>query len=944
MKRLFIKVLVLSAILLLTGLASRSYAQTHTITHNVTWETENQNMWGPNGQPFTIDTNITLFWFDYDTLISINFIQNIFGGQFGAALDVDSWLDIGAVFGIHGFTTGSVDATYPVTIDLTFPDNYTFNPGSNVTINSEYDVLPGWDLTSHFPSAGVIQLDLFFGFGLDIDATVCLWNCWSFEVINIQVPTDSINIFYLNSQTGQVAYPCWNGWFFDICHDTILPIIIPDFWGIGLTASIDIPYIQTTDHLGADNCIYASGNDPWLTVNLDVIQFLSAIATLIPPPAGPAIQQFLNLLSGTIDIGGGITIDYVLLALNFGFNSYMVQDLTLCPTIWTTFDFPTNVDYTETDPSNGNALVNQGNDDVITIQTGNDLHFDYPCSGYPVWDMGIAHHMTNDFNNHLWDSMAFYFNITAFEFWINIPSFPVLPDVCVPEFCLLIPQPCGEGKAPADTCWDTICSPQICTPPVILNPTDWTIHIGPLVNVTFPLGYIPITWFDQTWQLAGWTPNNTGIFDTIMPPHTIIPNPEMTLSLAQTNPIICFGDTTGQLTATVQNGTPPYTYIWSTGDSTTTSATTNSISNLGTGFYGVTVYDANGCMLWDTMSIANVDPPLFISLEPTMVTCVGGSDGQIIAHVTGGTQPFNYVWSPIGGNDSTAANLPAGTYWVLVTDFYGCQISDTATLIELFPLPPINFISDVDEGCQPLAVQFYETSPDEGQTYLWDFHDHGALSIDKNPYHVFEDAGYYDITLYVTSINGCLDSLTIDSMIWVHPKPIADFTPHPDEIDILDAGIYFQNTSDNTHYSYWTFGDGNTSHETNPFHSYVDTGTYHVVLVIITEYGCRDTADRYVTVNEAFTFYAPNAFTPDHNGINEVFLVKGIGIDNSTFVMRIFDRWGQQIFESYDIEEGWDGTFKGKKIQETGLYTYTIYFKDVFHRKHKYVGTVLLLR
>jgi gliding motility-associated-like protein len=935
------KLLLAFVLCLLMGAAGKSYAQTHTITHNVTWETDYQNMWGPNGTPFSIDTNITLFWFDYDTTISINFIQSIFGGQFGAALDINSWLDIGSVFSIHGFTTGSVDATYPVSIDLTFPNNYTFNPGSNVTINSEYQVQPGWDLTSHFPTAGVMQLDLFFGFGLDVDATVCLWNCWTFNPINIQVPTDSINIFYLNSQTGQVSYPCWDGWFFSICQDTILPIIIPDFWNIGLTASIDIPYIQTHDWLGTDNCVYASGNDPWLNVNLDVIQFLSAIASLIPPPAGPAIQQFLGLLSGNINIGAGISIDYVLLALNFGFTSYMVQDLTLCPTIWTTFDFPTNVNYTETDPDNGNALVNQGNSDVITIHTGNDLHFDYPCTGYPTWDMGISHFMTNDFTNHLWDSMAFYFNITAFEFWINIPSFPVLPDLCIPEYCVTVPVPC-QDKSPGDTCFQTVCTPEICTPAVVLNPADWQIHIGPLYAHTFPLGYIPITWFDETWQLGGWTPNNTGIYDTIMPPHTIIPNPEMTMELTQSNPIICYGDSTGQLTATVQNGTPPYTYIWSTGDSTTTASTTNSISSLGAGFYSVTVSDANGCTFIDTMTIANVDPPLFITLDPTMVTCVGGSDGQIIANVSGGTPPYNYVWAPLGGNNATASGLPAGTYWVIATDIYGCQISDTATLVELYPLPPVNFISDITEGCQPLNVQFYETSPDQGQTYLWDFHD-GGSSTDKNPYHTFVDDGYYDITLYVTSIHGCVDSLTKDSLIWVHPKPVASFYPNPETIDILDAGVYFQNTSDNLNYSYWTFGDGNTSDETSPFHNYMDTGIYHVVLVIISEYSCRDTATRDFTVNEAFTFYAPNAFTPDHNGINEVFLVKGIGIDNSTFMMRIFDRWGKEIYTSSDIEEGWDGSVGGNKINETGVYTYIVTFKDVFRRKHKYVGTFLLL-
>jgi gliding motility-associated-like protein len=938
------KTICAAALIFLLGVTGSSYAQTHTITHHVTWHTENQNMWGPNGQPFTIDTNITLFWFDFGDTISINFIQNIFGGQFGAALDIGTWLEIGSVFSINGFTTGSIDATYPVSIDLTFPNNYTFNPGSNVTINSDYSVLPGWDLTSHFPTAGVIQLDLFFGFGFNIDATVCIWNCWTVSPINIQVPTDSINIFYLNSQTGQVAYPCWNGWFFSICHDTILPIVIPDFWGIGLTATIDIPYIQTTDWLGADNCLYAHGSDPWINVNLNVIQFLSAIAGLIPPPTGPAIQQLLGMLSGTINVGGGITIDYILLALNFGFDSYMVQDLTLCPTIWTTFDFPTSVSYMETDPSSGNALVAQGNSSVITIHTGNDLHFDYPCWGYPAWDMGIAHHMTNDFTNHLWDSMAFYFSVTAFEFWINIPSFPVLPDICIPEFCIMVQIPCPE-KAPIDTCWQEVCSPEICTPPVTLNLADPVIHIGPLYHQVFPLGFIPITWFNQTWQLAGWTPNQTGIFDTIMPPHTIIPNPEMELTLAISTPLICYGHYTGELTALVTNGTAPYTYVWSTGDTVVTQASANTLSNVGAGLYWVTVSDVNGCTLWDSITIQSVDPQLFIWLEPTMVTCVGGSDGQIIAHVSGGTPPYNYTWHPFGGNNPLASGLPAGTYWVDVVDIHGCHIYDTTTLTELYPLPPINFTAQPTQGCQPLPVQFYELSPSQGQTYLWDFHDMGATSTEKDPFHIFFGAGYFDITLYVTSIHGCLDSLTIDSMIWVHPKPIADFIAMPDVIDRLDPGIYFENTSSDTYYCFWTFGDGGASQATHPFHSYMDTGVYTVTLYIGTQYGCRDTVSKIVRVKEAYTFYAPNAFTPDNNGINEHFVVKGIGIDNSTFQMTIYSRWGDKVFETDDIHTGWNGKDKNGNVMDVAVYTWIVTYRDIASRKkHKHLGTVLLLR
>ena len=938
-------ILILFSILFLTS-AGGKYAsgQTHTVTHNVDWVTHDQNMWGPNGSPFTINMDIDLFDISFGDTNSINAITSIFGGQFGVALDIGTWLEAAATFSIHGFTTGSIDAEYPVEIDITLPNNYTFNPGQIVDIQTDYTVEPGWDLTTHFPTAGVTQLDLFFGFGLDITATVCIWSCATFTPISINIPTDSINIFYLNSQTGEVAYPCWDGFFFTICHDTILPIIIYDWWNIGLTGTIDIPYVETTDWLGADNCIYAQGDDLWLTLNLDIIQFLSAIASLIPPPTGPAIQQFLGLLSGTIDLGGGITIDYVLLSLNFGLESYMQQDFTLCPTVWTRFSFPTGVPYTVTDPDSGGMVVDSGFTQVLDFHTGHDVHFKYPCSGYPVWDIGILHYLTNDFTNHTWDSLAFYFNITAFEFWINIPSFPVIPEVCIPEYCILVPVDCPEKSGGTDTCWQEICMPEICTPPVVVQPTDWTIHIGPLVNITFPLGYIPITWYDNTWELGGWTPSQTGFYDTIMAPEQIIPNPPMTMSAAITTQIICFGDSTGVITASVQYGTPPYTYIWSTGDSTTTSSTTNSITNVPAGTYYVTVYDASDCFLIDTVDISNIDPPLYIWLEPKQVTCFGGHDGKIIAHVTGGTPGYTYQWYPVGGNDSIANNLYAGTYWVVATDLLGCDISDTTTLIELWPLPEINIAAEPTAGCQPLPVQFYETTADSGQTYLWNFGDGGSDTLKNPPYIYFED-GIYDVTIYVTSNHGCLDSLTIDSMITVYPKPEAAFIAVPDVTDILEPWINFNNTTDiPTVWDFWTFGDGETSNEFEPLHQYTDTGNFYVVLYVETEHGCRDTVHGSVLIKESITFYAPNAFTPDRNGNNDVFLVKGTGVDNKTFLMEIYDRWGEMVFTSNDIEKGWDGKIKGKELKEPAVFTWVVTFKDISKRKHKYIGTVVLIR
>lgn len=917
--------------------------QTHTITHNVDWETEYQNMWGPNGSPFSINMDIDLFDISYGDTTSVGQITNMLGGSFGAMIDIGAWIEAASTFSIHGFTTGSVDASYPVEIDLTFPNNYTFNPGQTVTINTDYTVMPGWDLTTHFPTAGTTQLDLFFGIGLDITATVCIWSCTTFNPLSINMPTDSINIFYLNSLTGEVSYPCWNGSSFAICHDTVLPIIIYDWWNIGLEGTIDIPYVETVDTLGLDNCLYAYGEDEWLTLDLDLIEFLSAIATLIPPPTGPTIQQILGMLNGTINVGGGVSITYTLLSMFFGLESYMQQDFTLCPTVWTRFSFPASVPYNVTNPGAGNIQIDSGNSQVIDVETGNDLHFQYPCNGYPMWDIGIQHYLTNDFTNHTWDSLAFYFSITAFEFWITIPSFPVMPALCIPQSCIEIPVEQKSNMNHDSSMLITACMPEICTEEVVIVPLKYTIHIGPLYSQTFPLGYIPITWYNNTWELAGWTPSQSGFYDTIMAPEQIIPNAPMALTVNITTPVICYGDSTGAVTATVQNGTPPYTYIWSSGDSTTTANTSNTAVNLPIGITYITVYDSGPCALYDSVTLINTDPQMFITLNPTHVTCFGGSDGSINAQVTGGTQPFSYQWFPVSGGNAAIGNLAAGTYWVVVTDALGCKISDTITLTELHPLPEINITAEPVSGCQPLTVQFYETTPVNGQSYLWNFHD-GYWGNTKTPQHTYNYPGIYDVTCYVTSVFGCMDSLKNDDMITVHPKPHADFTVIPENTDILESWLYLKNTSDNFIWCLWALGDGEYSNEISPMHHYADTGHFRIVLYIESDQGCKDTASRDIFIKESVTFYAPNAFTPNSNGINEIFRVFATGVDLSTFQMVIYDRWGKKVFESTDISKGWAGTIDGKTIKDSNVFTWMVTYNDVFGKYHSYKGSVLLIK
>jgi hypothetical protein len=159
---------------------------------------------------------------------------------------------------------------YPVQITYEIPNNYTFNPGEIVTIKTDYEVLPGWELYSHFPQAGVVYLDLEYGFGINLNADVCLGGCTNIPIININVPDDSIAIFYLNGQTGEYAYPCYNPNNFppfSICQGDFLPITFNNLFGIGLSGWITLPYIPTTDWFNTnDPChqiLVPNGDSPY---------------------------------------------------------------------------------------------------------------------------------------------------------------------------------------------------------------------------------------------------------------------------------------------------------------------------------------------------------------------------------------------------------------------------------------------------------------------------------------------------------------------------------------------------------------------------------------------------------------------------------------------------------------------------------------------------------
>ncbi len=275
---------------------------------------------------------------------------------------------------------------------------------------------------------------------------------------------------------------------------------------------------------------------------------------------------------------------------------------------------------------------------------------------------------------------------------------------------------------------------------------------------------------------------------------------------------------------------------------------------------------------------------------------------------------------------------------------HGCK--DTLSQwVKTHPLPSFNFFATEKKGCAAFTTAFVDSSSVAGgkiTNWLWDFGD-GNLTHRRYPIHTFVEAGTYHVNLKVTSTYGCQSVRTLPYPIVVLPKPKAAFEASPYEVSIDQPTVQFINRSTNSVMWDWNFGDHKTSVNKDNLHTYADTGTFVVTLIAISEYGCDDTTHHYIRVNAQPQIYIPNAFSPDGDELNDIFLPVGNGI--SVFHMSIFDRWGKEIFRTDDWTNGWDGTVNGsgEKVLE-GIYIYKIYIKDVLQITHNYAGNVFVTR
>jgi gliding motility-associated-like protein len=325
-----------------------------------------------------------------------------------------------------------------------------------------------------------------------------------------------------------------------------------------------------------------------------------------------------------------------------------------------------------------------------------------------------------------------------------------------------------------------------------------------------------------------------------------------------------------------------------------------------------------------------------------------GDDITITITPSGGNG--NYTYTSYGlpvPNPYTAFPEESQTYEIVVGDDCGSPVQVLQVPVDVLPLPPISFYSDVVSGCDPLTVHFVESTPNYGQTYLWNFGDGGVngTSLEKNPVHEFDYAGTFDVDLVVTSVWGCENHLIMEDFITVYPIPEASFVANPTVATIVKPVIAFSNLSTNNFLNIWSFGDNDSSQTVSPYHTYPAVpGVYNVFLTVTSEFGCKDMVGGTVEIVDQYTFYAPTAFSPDNDFINDLFYVSGNGIEAGNFKLMIYDRWGILVFETDDMLKPWDGKIQGGDLAPVGTYTWYVKYKDPTGIGHQFSGPVTIVR
>jgi gliding motility-associated-like protein len=365
------------------------------------------------------------------------------------------------------------------------------------------------------------------------------------------------------------------------------------------------------------------------------------------------------------------------------------------------------------------------------------------------------------------------------------------------------------------------------------------------------------------------------------------------------------------------------------------------------GSYTVVVTDANGCVNANVTNVT-ITPRPSAPAGSNVSYCQNASADVLTAvPSTGGT--LNWYGTIPSGGYSSSAPIPA-TAVVGSTPYYvsqtvaGCEGAQTSITVTIKQLP-VATLNVIPPQCVPLCDTFSLSSASTLTAVIWNM-GNGFTTNGNNPIYCYGESGNYSISVDITDSAGCRNSQLFSNCVHVNEIPVADFSYSPDPVSILEPNVTFYNTSvGGIASSEWNFYRNDTliymSTAAEPAYVFPDINVYNVQLAVISNQGCKDTIVKPIEIRDEMAVYIPNAFSPDNDNINDEFKVYGVGI--AKVKMWIFDRWGEKIFWTDEMEKGWNGR-KNDVPVKSDIYIYKVEIVDLKGAKTMHNGHVTVVR
>jgi PKD repeat protein len=397
----------------------------------------------------------------------------------------------------------------------------------------------------------------------------------------------------------------------------------------------------------------------------------------------------------------------------------------------------------------------------------------------------------------------------------------------------------------------------------------------------------------------------------------IVPDPDATITPVDT---LCIDSSPVNLTAHDSGG------HWS-GDGVSNNKFDPGAAGAGDHIVSYSITNANGCSDSDQITIT-VEPSPVVNITKIGTLYINEPPSLLNASPPGGTWSGDGVTGNIFDPDSAGLGVHVINYQTL-PDRFGCKGADTIHIKVIMPAGPIALFEPDTVGCTPLVVHFRNLS-ENAESYLWDFGDK-TTSSEQNPTHTYNIAGNYIVKLTVTNIAG---ESSHNGLITVYEKPTAIFNVYPTEVINNAQVVVFTDFSNYSVSWLWNFGDGTTSVEESPWHKYSAEGSYKITLRVTSKDGCIDSAmfKSPIVVNyKTGAIKFPNVFKWNGSGPTGGYWTDN-QLDDNTFrpfftnvieyKLQIFNRWGVLLYESSELQKGWDGYFENTNLALQGVYVW----------------------